>query len=53
MSPALAIARNEQRVRDKGALFWARMFPLAFRLALLASGRFWLRARVCTERGAA
>lgn len=34
MSPALAIAQKDLRllVRDKGALFWACVFPLAFAL---------------------
>jgi len=50
MSPALAIAQNDLLVRDKGALFWACVFPLAFGLASSPRGRFWRRQRAHTER---
>jgi hypothetical protein len=50
MSPALAIARNDLLVRDKGALFGACVFPLAFGLVPSPRGRFWRRQRAHTER---
>ena len=50
MSSALAIAQKDQLVRDKGALFWACVSPLASGLASLALGRFWRRARTHAER---
>ncbi len=50
MSPALAIAQNDLLVRDKSVPFRACVFPLAFGLASLASGRFWCRALARTQR---
>jgi hypothetical protein len=48
MNSRLAIAQKNLRllVRDKGALFWGCMLPIAFGFASLALGRFWRRARV-------